>query len=111
MRVVRRLPRLNKTELRWRTIPYGKWTCVDGREVLFNRRYVPIWQRRPGGRAEPADPTEWVPWVEQEWFADKVVRAAQKRQLKSHQIMEEWGVTPPTHRAVLEKLAKHVRRA
>ena len=23
--------------------PYGKWTCEDGREVLFNRRYKPIW--------------------------------------------------------------------
>jgi hypothetical protein len=28
-------------------LPYGKWTCPDGREVLFNRFYEPIWQRHP----------------------------------------------------------------
>jgi hypothetical protein len=27
--------------------PYGKWTCADGREVLFNRLYWPILQRIP----------------------------------------------------------------
>jgi hypothetical protein len=28
--------------------PYGMWTCADSRQVLFNRRYRPILERRPG---------------------------------------------------------------
>jgi len=31
-----------------RTLPYGKWTCEDGREVIFNREYQPILQRKDG---------------------------------------------------------------
>ena len=26
-------------------LPYGKWTCSDGREILFNRYYEPVWER------------------------------------------------------------------
>jgi hypothetical protein len=41
--------------------PYGIWECGDGRQVLFNRAYMPIWQRaRAGAAAEPANPDEWV---------------------------------------------------
>ena len=49
-------------------LPYGKWICADGREVLFNRFYEPIWERPPGGSARRADPEEWVPYQHQEWF-------------------------------------------
>lgn len=51
-------------------LPYGMWRCADAREVLFNRRYTPIWQRYPGQPATPADPAEWVPFVWQGWFYD-----------------------------------------
>lgn len=27
-----------------RTLPYGVWTCTDGRKVVFNREYQPIHQ-------------------------------------------------------------------
>jgi hypothetical protein len=64
----------------WKTIlPYGKWTCADGRKVLFNRDYTPILQRLPDGRVTPADPTEWVPWITQEWFYEDVPRCWLKR--------------------------------
>jgi hypothetical protein len=49
-------------------LPYGKWTCADGREVLFNRDYLPLWQRWPGQEATRANLYEWVPFVAQEWF-------------------------------------------
>lgn len=52
---------------RWETLPYGMWTCADGREVLFNRHYQPIWQR-VNGTVSPADSTEWVSWTKQHWF-------------------------------------------
>jgi RecA-family ATPase len=45
----------------WRKrCPYGKWTCADGREVIFNRAYWPILERRPGEQAKPARSGEWV---------------------------------------------------
>ena len=55
--------------IRWQLLPYGMLTCADGRTVLFNRRYKPIWQRTGLGEAAvPADPEEWVPYVKQIWF-------------------------------------------
>lgn len=54
---------------RWRFwCPYGQWTCADGRRVLFNRHYTPIYERRPGALGRVADHSEWVPWVRQEHF-------------------------------------------
>jgi hypothetical protein len=41
----------------------GMWTCADGRQVLFNRYYRPIYERHPGQRGRPVDRDEWVPWV------------------------------------------------
>jgi hypothetical protein len=51
-------------------LPYGKWTCSAGREVLFNRNYHPIWQRQPDGSVSAADRSERVQWCRQEWFYD-----------------------------------------
>jgi hypothetical protein len=51
-----------------RETPYGIWTCADGREVLFDRDYQPIWSRYPGQPAERANPDEWINWVDQRWF-------------------------------------------
>ena len=53
----------------WRHMrPYGIWTCGDGREVMFNRSYIPILERRPGQPVRAANPREWVFWIEQTWF-------------------------------------------
>jgi hypothetical protein len=53
---------------RWH-YPYGMWTCQDGREVLFNRQYKPIWQRI-NGTVTQADLKEFVHWTKQGWFFD-----------------------------------------
>jgi hypothetical protein len=46
---------------RWRFwCPYGVWTCADGRQVLFNRDYLPIFERQPGELGRVADHAEWV---------------------------------------------------
>src|SRR5260221_9743901 len=49
-------------------LPYGRWICADGREILFSRGYKPLWQRYPGGPATRADPHERVKFVKQIWF-------------------------------------------
>jgi hypothetical protein len=54
---------------RWRFwVPYGQWTCADGRLVLFNRNYTPIYERRPDALGRVADHSEWVEWLRQEFF-------------------------------------------
>jgi hypothetical protein len=63
------MKKLKKSEQR-EILPYGKWTCEDGREVLFNRYYKPIWQRAADGTVSRASRDEWVKWLKQEWFYD-----------------------------------------
>lgn len=41
-------------------LPYGVWTCADGRQVMFNRQYHPMYERMKSGRATQADPSEWI---------------------------------------------------
>jgi hypothetical protein len=49
--------------------PYGMWTCRNGREVLFNRRYYPVLERRPGRPAMAAALSEWVDGItQQSWL-------------------------------------------
>jgi hypothetical protein len=48
--------------------PYGKWTCADGTELLFNRDYRPIWRKTKSGTVIAADPDEWVIFSKQEYF-------------------------------------------
>lgn len=48
-------------------LPYGLWTCADGREVLFNRNYQPIWERHRGIVVE-SDRHEWVDFTADAWF-------------------------------------------
>lgn len=49
-------------------LPYGIWRTSDGREVVFDRHYRPMWQRTPGNRSAAADPAEQVDFVAQRWF-------------------------------------------
>lgn len=60
---------MTSRDYRRTTLPYGLWVCADGREVLFNRDYAPLWQR-VGGVVLVADPEEWVSWRSQVWFYD-----------------------------------------
>jgi hypothetical protein len=69
---------------------YGKWTCADGREVLFNRGYKPIWQRCPGQPAEPADPHERVDDIVGE--ADYYWIDGKGTDTKGRRLLKEWGV-------------------
>lgn len=56
-----------RRRIRWCLMPYGKWTCADGREVLFNRRYRLILQR-VNGKVSDADPGEWVSYIATDYF-------------------------------------------
>jgi hypothetical protein len=43
-----------------RMIPYGRWTCEDGRQVVFNREYQPMYSRVLGGESVFCDHAEFV---------------------------------------------------
>lgn len=63
-----RRPRAADVEQMVSQLPYGQWTCADGRVVLFNRNYSPIWERLPDGTVRRANPHEWIKWTRQSWF-------------------------------------------
>lgn len=75
-------------------LPYGKWTCVDGTEVLFNRDYRPIWKKQSNGTVVAANPNEWVTFKDQEFlFGD---HNPPREDRNSHRIcinlLRNWGV-------------------
>jgi hypothetical protein len=77
-------------------LPYGVWICADGREVMFNRSYAPMWERASAGaETKPADPNEWVKDIIQQkffytdWTSPKRKPATAKR-LRA--VLRQWGV-------------------
>jgi hypothetical protein len=75
-------------------MPYGKWTCADGTEVLFNREYCPIWIKSPEGFVSDIVPNVFVPHVKQEFYYQD--STAPYFNQSSHEtcvdILREWGV-------------------
>jgi hypothetical protein len=83
-------------------LPYGLWTHDDGREVLFNRGYRPMWTRRPGQPAQPAKSDELH--LVKFWFAkffyreggpdgmDVNPKKLQATITRCEAILREWGV-------------------
>jgi hypothetical protein len=75
--------------------PYGRWTCADGREVLYDRWYRPICQRYPGRLPTQADPEEWVDnIVDHHWFYNDGTPEAKKRRV-ALAVLQEWGWPAP----------------
>jgi hypothetical protein len=76
--------------------PYGLWRRADGREVLFDRSYCPVYSRFPGQAAEIADPDEFVDRVVQEQHFWTDGRQQPERCLatrrKLDRLLSEWGV-------------------
>lgn len=83
---------------RWVLLPYGVWQAADGREVLFNRRYIPLFERRPGGPVTAADPAEWVLFVRQAWFYNDGHTETERRE-RARAALRAWGL--PTSYAAL----------
>jgi hypothetical protein len=71
--------------------PYGCWRCTDGREVLFNRRYRPILERRPGQSVRAIAAHQWVLWVQQIWFYNEQTPEPVRRQ-RTNAVLMQWGL-------------------
>ena len=75
--------------------PYGQWICADGRQILFNRNYEPIWTRKcEGAPAERTDPREWVRFVKQFWFYDDFDSEGTRRS-NGAKVLRAWGIQLP----------------
>lgn len=87
-----------------RCLPYGMWTCEDGRQVLFNRDYKPIFQRVPGAAATQADSAEWVRTIrKEEWFyTDGKLFAASVKAACA--VLDSWGVEIPAVPVIARKV-------
>ena len=94
-------------------LPYGKWICADGTEVLYNRDYCPIWARTPAGKVFTLDPDTWVSGIQSSndfYYADGSKPWDNKISLdKCLDALKSWGVEKRRPRvlevfdAILEK--------
>ena len=76
-------------------LPYGKWTCSDGTEVLFNRDYSPIWERPANGAVKIVTPGNDVNHESSEHFYDDATapyKGNGNSLRKCLKVLEEWGV-------------------
>ena len=60
---------LNKREIYRNFLPYGKWICSGGREVLFNRNYKPLLERN-GNCLSFANPNETIKNINEIFYYD-----------------------------------------
>ena len=74
-------------------LPYGCWTTAEGREVLFNRGYTPIWERWGEGKpAYPADPREYVMEItNKRWFYNDG-HSEEEKWKRGVAALSEWGI-------------------
>ena len=84
-------PPASKDTANIRQLPYGRWLCADGREVLFDRDYKPICQRYPETTPTLANSREWIPYVEQSWFYNDETPDAEKLEIATAKL-QEWGM-------------------
>jgi hypothetical protein len=95
-------------------VPYGIWHCRDGRQVLFNRFYTPIYERdRPGAPTRAARADEWIPWQRQdEVYVDGDFKPPRRAatMLRINAVMRVWGlprIEEPPRSGRTRRLIRH----
>lgn len=77
-------------------LPYGKWTCADGSEVIFNRDYCPIWVKSQNEDVASIDPdTEIIFTGDAEYYFDDGTApwyGSRKKLGECLNILRGWGV-------------------
>jgi hypothetical protein len=77
-------------------LPYGRWTCKDGSEVLYNREYCPLWRRTKDGTVSAVSPAmDFRKEGSEGYFDDRSApyyRGNAKRLMICMAILNEWGV-------------------
>jgi hypothetical protein len=108
-----RRPSLADIERMLDVLPYGRWIARDGRTIIFNRRYSPIWECLPDGTVQRANLNEWVDWVAQGWFDhgsmryEKTAREAYRKVLRD--FIDGKPLTVKTERWRAAEIARNQR--
>ena len=109
-----RTPRYVASQIGLRScLPYGKWTCDDGTEYLFNRGYGPIFKRRDG-RVELVNPGTWVHGIhKQVWYYDDATApyapcTNSKSLRRCLDVLSEWGMLEVNAYSRLSDAGKNV---
>ena len=90
--------------IRW-CMPYGLWRTADHREILFDRRYKPLVERRPDRGPELASPDEWIEdIVHQEWFYNDGTPEPEKY-VAAYTALNRWNFVEP----VMKTIREHAR--
>jgi hypothetical protein len=74
---------------------YGIWDLADGREVLFDRGYSPLYIRRPGEAAEISEPRRPQGIIKESFFwadRDSVHSLCPATQRKLRAVLRAWGI-------------------
>jgi hypothetical protein len=89
-------PQLSQFKPQRLLLPYGKWICVDGTEVLYNRDYAPIWQKSPKGNVTKIDADTWVEHIDhsKHYYDDRTAPYYGNKQTFELclRVLDEWGV-------------------
>lgn len=94
--VMRQQPTLTDFKPMRLFLPYGKWSCVDGSEVLFNRDYSPIWERSVTGKISPISPDTYIQYINTVHYFDSgsAPYYGNQRSLETCMgVLEDWGVS------------------
>lgn len=77
-------------------LPYGKWTCENGTEVLFNRDYLPIWTRETNRKVNTIDPDTHINYIGEPefYFGDGNApwNGEKNTLVKCRNILNHWNV-------------------
>lgn len=74
-------------------MPYGLWVCANGREVLFDRQYRPLFERPAAGEpAVVADVCEWVMEIKgtERFYSDGTPEPEKRK--RAIAALQKWGV-------------------
>lgn len=79
------------------TLPYGKWYCEQGIEILFNREYTPIWMKDENGKVQQVDSDFKVIHNREPefYFSDRSApwEGDTSTQIKCRNILKSWNVS------------------
>jgi hypothetical protein len=79
--------------------PYGVFNLSDGREILFDRNYTPLWERLANGTVQCADPLETPRGNETFFFNDNPPWHQQYEANKQlRRLLVRWRVIDATSR-------------
>lgn len=78
------------SDLRWR-MPYGKWVCESGREVIYDRAYRPLIEILPDGALKEGNINEFVSAVSDKiWVYDDSTPEPEKIP-RGIALLRQWG--------------------